>query len=151
MKVVLHYQNSKSTLWPTFGSFWHFLPLNVQNMHGVERLQKKTTCFFSPPLYLCLISSPGVSMATKSLSGGSLSADALTSIKSSSPSFWLSLHGATFTSIWQTRSTYRSSHSTPTASPIPEEALEFRNLFFHSRPSFRRQYWHRAGQVQPFL
>lgn len=40
-----------------------------------------------------LISSPGVSMATKSLSGGSLSADALTSIKSLSLPFCLSLFG----------------------------------------------------------
>lgn len=48
---------------------------------------KKHVFSYSLPF---LISSPGVSMATKSLSGGSLSPDVLTFIKSLSLSFCLS-------------------------------------------------------------
>ena len=64
------------------------MSLNVQNMLGVERLPWKYMFFFfflySLPF---LISSPAVSMATKSLSVGSLCADVVTSIKSLSLSF----------------------------------------------------------------
>lgn len=64
----------------------HFgISLNVQNMSGVERLPWKKHVFFFYPLPF-LISFPAVSMATKSLSVGSLCADVVTSIKPLSPS-----------------------------------------------------------------
>lgn len=77
-----------------WASFWQISPTKcAKHARGWEVTMKKHV--FSSPLPF-LISSPGVSMATKSLSGGSLSADALTSIKSLSlsvsPCLWNYLH-----------------------------------------------------------
>lgn len=70
-----------------WASFEHFLQLNVQNIRCWEATMKKHVF----PTLPFLISSLGVSMATKSLSAGSLSADALTSIKSLFLPLFLSL------------------------------------------------------------
>lgn len=72
----------------------------AKHARGWEVTMKKHV--FSSPLPF-LISSPGVSMATKSLSGGSLSADALTSIKSLSLCLSLRIYGTSFTYVWQTQ------------------------------------------------
>lgn len=59
--------------------------LNLKNYLKKNKKQKKQN-MFSLLLCLFLISSPGVSMATNGLSGGSLSADALTFIQTLAPS-----------------------------------------------------------------